>query len=113
MTASAIVANPADVRLELAYDVLFYCALAMLDASKLELDSDRGHQRDAMEFLINTLRLRGKNEEGVMWLYAARATRYDGAMLGTPEEAERAAVLAERILAEADGWFDKNHPTLK
>jgi hypothetical protein len=71
LEATKLPANPPDIRLELAYDVLFYCVMAMLEASKLELDSDRGHHRDAMQHLITTLRLRGKNEEGVMALYAS------------------------------------------
>lgn len=85
----------------------------MLEASKLQLDSDRGHHRDAMQHLITTLGLRGKNEEGVMLLYALRGTRYDAAQIGTAEQAEEAATLAERVLAEVDGWFEKNHPDLR
>lgn len=66
-----------------------------------------------MRYLITTLRLRGKNEEGVMALYAARTTRYDAAPIGTAEQAQDAALLAERVLAEVDGWFENNHPALK
>lgn len=76
LLVARLAANPADVRLEMAYDVLFFSAMAMLEASKLELDSERGHHKEAMQFLISTLRLRGHNESGVMALYAARSTLY-------------------------------------
>jgi hypothetical protein len=99
--------------LELAYDAVFFGALAMLEASKLELSSDKGHHKEMVDYLIQTLSLRGNNRDGVMILYGARSDRYDAAMVATVDQAVEAAGIADRVLAEIDGWFQKNHPQIK
>jgi hypothetical protein len=48
LQAAKLPGNPADLRLELAYDAIFYGGLAMLEASKLELSSDKGHHKELM-----------------------------------------------------------------
>jgi len=87
--------------------------MAMLEASKLELSSDKGHHKELMDYLIQTLSLKGKNRDGVMILYGARSDRYDAALITTVEQAVEGAGIAERVLAEIDGWFQRNHPQLK
>jgi hypothetical protein len=48
-----------------------------------------------------------------MLLYGARSDRYDAAMVGTAEQAVEATGVAQRVLAEIDAWFQKNHPQIK
>jgi len=72
-----------------------------------------GITKELVDYLIQTLSLRGNNRDGVIILYGARSDRYDAAMVATVEQAFEGAGIAERVLAEIDGWFQKNHPQIK
>ena len=98
-------------RREAAYDAGFSCALALLEANKLEVSSDFGHHALALNFLHDTLKLKGAVAELTPVLIKARnARKYDGSNLCDEAAVARAISWAERILTESEAWFKAHLP---
>jgi len=97
-------------RFDAAYDAGFCCALALLEASKLECTGP-GHHRDALEFLVKVLGVKGKIREIATSIWRMRnANRYDAVRTISPEMVEQAIEWAAYVQIETEAWFRKNLP---
>lgn len=100
----------AERRFDAAYDAGFRCALALLEANRLQ-SSGQGHHRETLEFMAKTLGLKGSVAEQIGALSRARnANRYDAAIVITEERVAIAITWAERVQAETVAWFEKHMP---
>ena len=92
-------------RLDAAYDAGLSCALALLEANKLEAEGE-GHHREAMDYMVNTLRLKGNTAAAIPVLTRARHDgRYDGRSNVNEQVVAEGIKWAQRVLAETEQWF--------
>ena len=97
-------------RFDAAYDGAFCCALALLEANKLEM-TGAGHHREALNYLVGQLKLRGAIADYVGPMVQARnGNRYDGDMTADERVVKLAIDWATRVRAEAETWFQAKLP---
>jgi hypothetical protein len=97
-------------RFDAAYDAGFCCARAVLEVSKLECKGP-GHHKDTLQFLVDTLGLKGDTAALIPSLTQTRnASRYDAAPVLTENMVTATITWAERLQAETEAWFQKKHP---
>ena len=97
-------------RYDAAYDAAFLCALAYLEANKLEMEG-KGHHREALTYLVTSLKLKGDCAELIAPMVQARnSNRYDGDLITDERLVLLACEWATRIRAEAESWFKTHLP---
>jgi hypothetical protein len=95
-------------RFDAAYDAILCCGLAILELSRKEITSDKGHHLAILEFLVEALQFRGQNASDIKAMSRARnANRYGSGPAATEKMVEEAIALAERVRAEVEIWITK------
>jgi uncharacterized protein (UPF0332 family) len=98
-------------RNDAAYDAAFCCALALLEANKMEVTSDLGHHRLVLEYFVDTLSIKGSVRDAIPAVIRNRnAYRYDGALNIDETTVVRTIQWAELVMQHTAGWFEKNLP---
>ena len=98
-------------RFDAAYDGILCCGLAMLELSKLEVTSDKGHHLEILEFVVKELKFQGQNASDIKTMARSRnANRYGKGPPATEKMVQEAIALAERVRAEAETWIAQHLP---
>lgn len=93
-------------RFDAAYDAILCCGLALLELSRKEISSDKGHHLEILEFLVEELKFRGQNASDIKAMSRSRnANRYGSGPPATEQMVKEAIALAERVRAEAENWI--------
>lgn len=98
-------------RLSAAYDAVFSCALAVINALGHRIDSGDGHHKIAIEILASVLGYSEIQHEELQVVRENRNLRYDGR---PPNENQlrEAREWAARVLDDVGDWFSRRHPAL-
>lgn len=93
-------------RFDAAYDAILCCGLAILELSRKEISSDKGHHLEILEFLVEELKFKGQNASNIKAMSRSRnANRYGSGPAATEQMIKEAIALAERVRAEAETWI--------
>jgi hypothetical protein len=97
-------------RFEAAYDAGFCCAMALLEANKLETEGP-SHHRETLDFMVSTLSLKGNTADLIPLLVRTRnSSRYDAAPLVTENMVVATLEWSARVQTETHTWFQKHNP---
>jgi hypothetical protein len=99
-------------RFDAAYDAGMSCALLIAECEKVEI-SGQGHHAESLKQMADFLGLKGQTADAIPAMIQARnASRYDATPIANEAVLADAIKWAERIIAETEGWLQKNHPNV-
>lgn len=102
----------APTRMEVAYDAILFCALALFAALGYRVQSLPGHHKVAIEGLAAEVPLSSSLHDEVLALQDLRHTKYSGFTQASDADLKAALQLAQRVLTETENWFQAKKPEL-
>ena len=106
MKDTAVAGTSTYARFDAAYDAILCCGLALLEISRLEITTDKGHHLEILQFLVDMLKFKGQNASDIKAMSRSRnANRYGAGPPATEKMVAEAIALAERVRAEAETWI--------
>lgn len=106
MKDTSVAGTSTYARFDAAYDAILCCGLALLEISRLEITTDKGHHLEILQFLVDTLKFKGQNASDIQAMSRSRkANRYGSGPPATEKMVAEAIALAERVRAEAETWI--------
>jgi len=65
MKDTSVAGTSTYARFDAAYDAILCCGLALLELSRQEVTTDKGHHLEILQFLVDTLKFKGQNASDI------------------------------------------------
>lgn len=105
-------ANSGPTRMDAAYDVLLYCALALFASRGFRITSSPGHHVVALEGMAHLLNLSQSVFDEMDAVREWRNRKYSAAFFVNDQDVKDAIDCARQSLSRTESWFQHNHPDI-